>query len=276
VTALALAEPWAPVPAPVVGITRETPDVVTLRLRVGPGPRAFRPGQFLMVYAFGVGEAPLSIDGGEGADLLRLTVRAVGPVTAALSAAKRGDEVGIRGPFGRGWPLEEAAGRDLVLVSGGLGLPPLRAVLDAALADRARYGRLILLHGARTPEDLIYRRYLARLSPPDVEVRLAVDRADATWPGVVGVVPALLGRVGLAPERTVALACGPEVMLRFTARELQRLGVPADRIHVSLERNMSCGIGLCGRCQLLPHFVCKDGPVFQLDRIAHALWQREV
>lgn len=275
-TALALEDPWAPVPAPVVGVTRETGDVTTLRLRVGPARRAFAPGQFVMAYAFGVGEAAISIAGGEGDELLRLTVRAVGPVTAALAAAKKGDEFGLRGPFGHGWPLDRARGHDLVLLAGGLGLPPLRAALDAALAERARYGRLILLYGARTPGDLIYRRYLTRLAAPDVEVRLTVDHADHAWPGAVGVVPGLVGRVGLDPGRTVALVCGPEVMMRFTARELERLGVAPDRIHLSLERNMSCGLGLCGRCQLLPHFTCKDGPVFPLDRIAHALWQREV
>lgn len=274
---LELPDPWAPVPASVAAVTRETADVVTLRLRVSPAQRAFRPGQFLMVYAFGVGEAPISIAGAGPGETLRLTVRGVGPVTRALVAARRGDELGVRGPFGVGWPLEAAGGRDVVLVSGGLGLPPLRAALDAVLAERRRYGRVILVHGARTPADLIYRGDLARLSARrDLEVWLTVDRADETWTGHVGVVPLLLRRAALAPERTVAWVCGPEVMMRFTARELSALGVADDRVHLSLERNMSCGMGLCGRCQLLPHFVCKDGPVFPLGRIAHALRQREV
>jgi NAD(P)H-flavin reductase len=201
------------------------------------------------------------------------TVRAVGAVSRALAAVKPGDIVGVHGPYGSGWPLDEAEGSDVVVVAGGVGLAPLRPALYHLLAQRERYGRVLLLYGAQTPADLLYRREFAAWGRR-CDVAITVDRASEDWQGNVGVVTQLLAKERLAPT-TVAMMCGPEVMMRFTIRELERQGVPEERIYVSLERNMKCAVGLCGHCQFGPTFVCKDGPVFRYDRVRPFLTIRE-
>jgi NAD(P)H-flavin reductase len=265
--------PYQPHPFRVVGRQRETTDTVTLRIQPSSGSGlAAEPGQFMMLYVFGVGEVPISLSAPpRRGGVLEHTVRAVGPVTSQLTRLGRGDWVGVRGPYGRGWPLALAEGQDLVLIAGGLGLAPLRSALRAILARRDRYRRVTLLYGARTPADLLYRRDLSRWRrQPALELRVTVDRADEGWRGHVGVVTALLAQVEhhFAPKETVAMVCGPDVMMRFTVRELQRRGVPNDRIYLSLERNMKCALGLCGHCQFGPLFVCKDGPVLPYHRLA--------
>ncbi len=267
------ANPYIPVPFRVSGRRRETADTVTLRLRSPTGDSLpFKPGQFMMLYVFGVGEVPISVSGRpRRADILEHTVRAVGPVTRRLAALRRGDWVGVRGPFGQGWPLALAEGFDVLLVAGGLGLAPLRSALLQILAQRDRYRRVTVLYGARSPADLLYRLDLTRWQQrPDLELRVTVDRADERWRGQIGVVPALIAQVErqFEPTRTVALVCGPEVMMRFTVRELQKRGVPDDLIYLSLERNMKCALGLCGHCQFGPAFICKDGPVMPFSRLA--------
>lgn len=255
---------------------RELPDVVTLDLGAPGGDVAeHAPGRFQMLYAFGVGEAAISISQ-VGPDALLHTIREVGPVSRALAALRAGDTLGVRGPFGRGWPLADARGRDLLLIAGGLGLAPLRPALHAALDARGDYRRVVLLFGARQPRQLLWadelRRWAAR---DDVQVEVTVDHADATWHGHVGVVPDLLPRVAFEPARTTAMVCGPEIMMRFTAQALRAAGVAATDIHLSMERNMQCGIGLCGHCQFGPTFVCRDGPVMALERIEPWLTVRE-
>lgn len=238
----------------------------------------YAPGQFNMLYVFGVGEVPISISGDPSEfPLLEHSTRVVGPVTRAMRGLKRGEMVGVRGPFGSSWPLDEPKDRDLVIVAGGIGLAPLRPVLYEALAHRKKYRKIVLLYGTRTPEDILYRRELERWRGKfDLEIHVTVDRAFTDWRGNVGVVTKLIGRTPFDPSSSVALVCGPEVMMRFAVMELQNRGVATDRIYVSMERNMKCAIGFCGHCQLGPTFVCKDGPVFRLDRIASILGKSEV
>lgn len=278
--AAAAADVLRPRPFRVVSNTRETRDVVTLELEPprGEAPFVFSPGQFNMLWAPGIGESAISMSGPPGA-VKRVvhTIRTVGPVTNALGASRRGDTVGVRGPFGVPWPMEEARGRDLVLVAGGIGLAPLRPAMYDALERRTEFGRVVLLYGTRSPEDLLYEKELeAWRGRFDAEVEVAVDRAAPGWLGRVGVVTGLLSRAPFDPEGAVALVCGPEVMIGYACLELERLGVARERIWVSLERSMNCGCGLCGHCQLGPVFVCKDGPVFRWDAASPLLAVREL
>jgi NAD(P)H-flavin reductase len=252
-----------PVAHRVVDRRVETHDAVTLRLEpVAERLPAFAPGQFGMLYAHGVGEVPISVSGAPDAGgALVHTVRDVGAVSRALYRAERGTVVGIRGPFGLGWDLDSLTGADLVVVAGGIGLAPLRPVLLAALARRGTYRRVVLVAGARTPGELLYRDELTAWAAHGVQVELTVDRPAAGWTGQVGFVTEPLARIALDPARTIALLCGPEPMMRFCAELLLRTGLAATEVHVSLERNMQCGVALCGHCQLGPLLVCRDGPV---------------
>ena len=256
---------YLPAPYRVVRRRRETADTWTLVLAPAAGGEAirFEPGQFTMVYAFGAGEVPISISGDPGRpDRLVHTVRDVGATTHAVCATKRGGALGIRGPYGTAWPVEHGAGGDLLIAAGGIGLAPLRPALYAAIARRDAYRRVVLLYGGRTPEDLLYRAELERWRSRGVDVHVTVDRADGGWRGPVGVVTTLIDRAEFDAAATTALVCGPEVMMRFTAAALVDAGVPTSQIHLSMERNMKCALGQCGRCQLGPVFVCGDGPVF--------------
>ncbi len=255
--------------------TRETADTVTLLLAPLDEPLPTpKPGQFTMVYAFGVGEVPVSVSAVTEDHEIAHTIRSVGAVSAALSTVDDGGTVGLRGPYGTDWGIP--AGGDLVVVAGGIGLAPLRPVVRHALAHRASYGRVSVLVGARTPEDLLYPKECATWREAGIDVHVTVDRADASWTGNVGVVTTLFERLTLAPERTTAFVCGPEVMMRFAARGLLDRGVAAPAIHVSLERNMRCGVGLCGHCQLGPLLLCRDGPVVGYDRAAPLLDVKEL
>lgn len=248
---------------------QETSDAWTLRLEaVGgdPAPR-FTPGQFSMLYVFGSGEVPISISAipAAGAALVH-TIRAVGAVTRTLCATQPGAVVGVRGPFGRGWPLQAAEGRDVVVVAGGLGLAPLRPVVHELIERRDRYGRVALLYGGRSPSELLYGTELDEWRRT-LDVELIVDAPDERWQGQVGVVTRLIRRAAFDPANTVAMACGPEVMMRFAATALRERGVAGSDIWLSLERSMKCATGHCGHCQLGPLFVCKDGPVVRHDRV---------
>lgn len=257
--------PDVPVPFRVTRRRRETADAWTLRLEPAAGaPPAFAPGQFAMLYAFGAGEVPISVSAIPDGALVH-TVRAVGAVTRALCNLGEGGGLGLRGPFGRGWPMERAEGRDVVVVAGGLGLAPLRPVVHALAARRERYGRVRLFYGGRSPSELLYREELEAWREA-IGVELTVDAPEPGWTGEVGVVTRLIRRAQLDPARTIAMACGPEVMMRFAAAALREQGVPASDIWLSLERSMKCATGHCGRCQLGPLFVCKDGPVVCEER----------
>jgi anaerobic sulfite reductase subunit B len=260
----------------VIGRRVETADTVSLALEpVDSAIRAPLPGQFTMVYAFGVGEVPLSISGAAGLGGIVHTLRAVGAVTRALHAARPGAVLGVRGPYGTDWGLP-APGRDLVVLAGGIGLAPLRPVVRHAMRHRARYRRVAVLIGARTPEDLLYRDEYASWRDAGIEVLVTVDRAGAGWTGHVGVVTTLLDAVDVDPGAATGFVCGPEVMMRFAARALVDRGVPPQAVRVSLERNMRCGVALCGHCQLGPLLVCRDGPVVGYDRAAPLMAVREL
>lgn len=257
----------------------ETSDVVTLDLEPIDAPiPSPRPGQFAMLYAFGVGEVAISVSGVGDGGVLQHTVRGVGATTRALCALDAGAVVGVRGPFGTDWGVEHADldDADVVVVAGGLGLAPLRPAVHALLR-RPRSGRLSVLVGARTPADLCFASEIgAWRRRGDVHVAVTVDAAAPGWDGGVGLVTDLLASAPFDPARTVALVCGPEVMMRFTARSLESFGVAPDRVRVSLERNMHCAIARCGHCQLGPLFVCADGPVLDWATVAPLLAVREL
>ncbi|HEX6335383.1 MAG TPA: FAD/NAD(P)-binding protein [Jiangellaceae bacterium] len=269
--------PMVPRPFRVAARWPEMRDVVTVALEPVDGPPlGFAPGQFTMLYAFGVGEVPISISGRRDGRLLQ-TIRDVGAVTRTLCAAEPGEVLGVRGPFGSDWALPTAQGRDVVVVAGGLGVAPLRPAIRGLVADRERYGRISVLLGARSPDDLLFLDELRTLADgPGVHVAMTVDHAEPGWAGPVGVVPELIPDAPFDPSNTTALVCGPEVMMRFTAEALLARGVPAEHILVSMERNMKCAIGHCGHCQFGPEFVCRDGPIFPYERIRRLIAVREV
>jgi NAD(P)H-flavin reductase len=265
-----------PVLATVVHRVQETADVVTLHL-AGAGFDTHGPGQFAMLTALGVGEAAISMSGDPEAGAVVHTIRAVGPVSTALSRLAPGQRLGIRGPFGAVWPMAAAEGRDLVLVASGIGLAPLRPALLHALRHRVRFRRLVLLYGARTPRELLYAAAFDGWSrTPGLETRVTLSRAGREWRGEVGHVTALLPGLGLDPAAAVGLVCGPEPMIRATAEGFEALGVPEGAIHVSLERSMKCAVALCGRCQLGPLLLCRDGPVFPWPRVRGLMRVREL
>lgn len=274
-----MADPLVPDIYRVTAAQRELEDVVTLEIVPETGSRpAFQPGQFNMLYAFGVGEAAISISGetqdGEG---FVHTVREVGAVSRAIAGLEAGARLGLRGPFGSAWPVETAEGSDVVIVAGGLGLAPLRPSIETVLANRDRYGKVAILVGCRSPESILYRHQLEQWRQRlDIEIEVTVDHAGTDWHGNVGVVPSLVPYISFDPDDAVALICGPEVMMRFTIQSLERGGITDDRLYVSMERNMKCGIGLCGHCQLSRFFLCKDGPVMTCAQMAGSCWIREV
>jgi NAD(P)H-flavin reductase len=231
-----------------------------------------------MLYAFGAGEAAVSISGDPAAPgRLVHTVRAVGPVTRAIGGLKRGGVLGVRGPFGAPWPVSGAQGKDIIIVAGGLGLAPLRPLVYQLLGQRGDYGRAVLLYGARSPTDILFVTELkAWRGRFDLDLEVTVDRGGEDWRGPVGVVTELLARATFDPAACAAFVCGPEVMMRLACRELRACGVSEKDIFLSLERNMKCAVGLCGHCQYGAEFVCKDGPVFPLARISRLLGAREM
>ncbi len=274
------ADPMLPRLYRVQRVRREIPDTFTLELEPEEGVDIppFACGQFNMLYVFGVGEIPVSISGDPARRRpLVHTTRAVGTVSKAMRELKAEEVIGVRGPFGSHWPIEGAMGKDIVIVAGGIGLAPLRSVMYQIVSLRAKYGKVVLLYGARTPEDILYRRELEQWRAHfDLEVYVTVDHATGAWRGSVGVVTRLVPRAPFDPQNTVAMVCGPEIMMRFTAAELEKRGVATEHIFVSMERNMKCAVGLCGHCQYGPHFVCKDGPVFQYSRVQHLLVKGEI
>jgi NAD(P)H-flavin reductase len=267
----------APSPFRVVSRRRELADTWTLELEPVAGePVRPRPGQFTMLYAFGVGEVPISVSGDVTGPLVH-TVRAVGAVSQAICASKPGAVLGVRGPFGNAWPVEEAAGSDVVVVAGGIGLAPLRPAVYELLGRRREFGEVALLYGSRTPGDLLFGKELQRLRGRfDLQVDVTVDTAEQGWQGKVGVVPKLVAGARFDPASAVALVCGPEVMMHYAARALLERGVPAERIYISMERNMRCGLGHCGHCQLGTTLICRDGPVYRYDEMEELMAVREL
>lgn len=274
------AHPYAPSPYTVRSRVTETPDTVTLTLvpAAGAPVPAFQPGQFNMLYAFGVGEAAISISGDPGrpGELVH-TVRAAGKVTQALSRLAPGAVAGVRGPYGHGWPAPAARGHDVVVVAGGLGLPPLRPLLLSLFRERERFGRIEVIYGARSPKDLVfYPELQVWRSRGDLRVQTTVDAAGRDWYGDVGLVTARLPDARFDAANAVAFLCGPEIMMRLTAKALVERGVPPSAIWLSFERNMKCAFAQCGHCQFGPSFVCREGPVLAYDKVQRALAVREL
>lgn len=246
----------------------EAIGIFTLRLRfTDPTVQHaydFQPGQFNMVYLYGVGEVAISIvSDPRDEQVFDHTIRVVGRVTRGLVQLRRGEYIGIRGPFGRGWPLQEAQGRDVLIVTGGLGCAPTVSVINYILNRRERYGRLIIMQGVKHADDLLWRdRYAQWEQQPDTDVIIAADQGAALWPWHVGLVTDLFDNIHLNPARTVAMMCGPEGMMHAAIKQLTQRGMDEREIYLSMERNMQCAVGHCGHCQYGGTFICKDGPVF--------------
>jgi len=269
-----------PHPFQVLETKEEIPGCTTMRIEPADidGDCSFSPGQFYMIYVFGHGEVPISVSGDPArSGELTFTVMDVGSVTRALCTLKAGDSVGLRGPFGSAWPVDDIKHRDVIVMAGGLGLAPLRPTLYHMLQYRREYGQLSLLYGTREPKNVVFHRELAHWKEKEsIDIEVTVDRAERNWSGNVGVVTELLKGRYVDPEKTSALICGPEIMMRFSAYALLDLGVRAENIHVSMERNMKCAVKICGRCQYGPFFICHDGPVFSFDRVDRLFRIREV
>lgn len=261
-----MASPWLPRPVTIEEVVQEVPGIATYRLAFSNPDSApncrFQPGQFNMLYLPGVGESAISISSDPGDSVLLHTIRIAGNVTRALARKKVGEQIALRGPYGSSWPMEACKGKDVVIACGGVGLAPLRPAIYHIIANRADYGRVFLLYGARTPGDLLYSKEYPPWREADIEVEVTVDIGDQDWRGNMGVVPVLFYRMRLNAARTVILTCGPEIMIRFVIFEALARKISADRIFLSMERNMNCAIGHCGHCQLGPAFICKDGPIF--------------
>lgn len=273
-------DPMVPEPFRITKVQKELSDTFTIELVPARGkkPFHFKPGQFNMLYTFGVGEVPISISGDPtNPQKLLHTTRAVGTVTEAMWKMTKGDVIGVRGPYGSAWPVDAAEGHDVVIVTGGIGLAPLRPAIYQILANRGRFGQVLILYGARTPEDILYlsevESWRARF---DVTVEVTVDHATGRWNGPVGVVPKLVKRGGFDSQHSVAMVCGPETMMRYTIQALNERGLGDEQIYLSMERNMKCAVGFCGHCQFGGHFVCKDGPVFRYDAIKDIFQVREL
>jgi len=275
-----MTSPSLPHEAQVMERVQESPSIFTLRLRLtdvqAQASYRFVPGQFNMLALFGVGEVPISIvSDPQDEQLFDHTVRALGRVTNGLAALKNGDRLGIRGPFGRGWPLAEAQGRDVVIITGGLGCAPTVAAINYILRRRAQYGRLTIIQGVKHSDDLIWaQRYAIWAREPNTQVLIAANVAGPLWPWHVGRVTEVFERAAIDPARTLAMLCGPEGMLLAAVEHLQSRGVPVESLWLSMERSMHCAVGHCGHCQLGPKFVCQDGPVFRYADIQHLLGVR--
>ena len=259
---------------------KETRDTYVLELEptLGKDVITFLPGQFNMLYAFGVGEIPISISGDPAApNKLIHTVRSLGAISRAICGLKKGSIIGVRGPFGSHWPVEEARGNDIIIVAGGIGLAPLRPAIYSILANREKYGKVILLYGARSPFELLYIKELEQWKGRfDMQVDVTVDSAPSGWRGNVALVTAMIPKAPFDPYHTIAFVCGPEIMMRFTLLELHQRGIVDKDIFVSMERNMKCGLGHCGHCQFGPYFICKDGPVFNFEKVREFFEKREI
>lgn len=265
-------DPMVPVLMKIKKLSWETEDVFTILLEHEDEEErnfSFKPGQFNMLYAFSKGEAAISISSDCAKDTtIAHTIHKVGYVTSELSRLKKGDVVGVRGPFGSSWPVEEAKGKDVVFVAGGIGIAPLRPALYHLFKYRKNYGKITLLYGARTPVDIMFSVEMEEWSKKHkIEILKIVDRSNSFWRGNVGVVTGLFQNITVDPGSTLAMVCGPEIMMKYSIDELKGLGVPSHSIYLSMERNMKCAVGFCGHCQFGPNFVCKDGPVFNYSKV---------
>lgn len=269
--------PMKPLRYKVSEIWEETGDVYTMVLKpLEKKLKSSKPGQFNMLYRFGAGEVPISVSGVRSNGDIIHTIRDVGPVTHSLHRLKVGEEIGLRGPFGRGWPVEETHGKDVLIVAGGIGLAPLRPVIHSICRHRKRFGNVSLLYGARSTEDLLFEEeWLTWVMDHQIEMNASVDQALSSWDGQIGVVTPLIQDIPLS-QNMIAMACGPEIMMRFVYLSLKKRGLSQKKVYLSLERNMKCAIGHCGHCQYRGYFMCKEGPVFRYDEINDLFLMREI
>ena len=263
---------YIPLKARVISIADETPDVKTIELQLVDGNGTclpYLPGNFLEVSSFGVGEAPFCISSSPTkTGAFDITVRAVGSVTNELHKLKTNDIVGIRGPLGNNFPYSTVQGHDILFIGGGIGLPPLRSLINYMLDNRGDYGDITILYGARTPSDRVYKRELAQWAERDDILFLdTVDVGDNSWRGRVGVVTTLFDEINVNPQKTTAFTCGPPIMIKFVIQGLLKMGFQPDKIVTTLERYMKCGIGKCGHCAIGHKYICTDGPVFTFAEI---------
>lgn len=271
------ASPYRPIAATLEKVVQETPNIKTFFLKPAQ-PIPFRTGQFVEVTVPGLGEAPFTPSSSPGvADKMEVTIMKAGTVTDRLHSLKAGAQLGVRGPYGKGYPMDQLYGKELLILGGGVGLAPLRSLMYQIFEDMDKFPRVILLYGAKSPADLVYPGQLEKWAKKDkkLEVLVTVDAGDNGWKGNVGVVTTLLPKVQLNLDKTVAVVCGPPIMMKFGTLELVQTGLKKDRIYLSMEKNMSCGLGKCGHCRLGPYYICEDGPVFTYDKIEAiaGLWE---
>jgi sulfhydrogenase subunit gamma (sulfur reductase) len=269
---------YIPCPAKIRKIRQLTALEKLFTLELPPGiTLGHRPGQFVQVSLFGIGEAPISISSSPSRSngTFELCVRKVGDVTNALHNLGEGATLGVRGPFGRGFPIDKFKGKDILIAAGGLSLAPVRSVIQEVLDKRGAYGRFMILYGAKTPGDLLFTDELAEWSQrADVEVYVTVDRGDENWNGHVGVITKLFPKISVDPRNTIAITEGPPIMYKFVLMELLSKGIPEGQIWLSLERRMKCGVGKCGHCQINHLYCCVNGPSFtyaQLKGVEEAI-----
>ena len=265
-------DPYLPHPAKIIARTQESPTIFTLKTQFIDDQHrhvAFHPGQFNMVYLYGVGEVAISISSDPAKKThLSHTIRAVGRVTKALQKLQTGDHIGIRGPYGQGWPLQEALGKNIVIVTGGLGCAPSVSVIKYILRRREQYGAINILQGVKHSDDHIFRKqYTLWQKNPSTTIHIAADQAGPKWPWGIGYVTDMIASLTLDPEKTIVMMCGPEMMMHAAINALIKKEIPEEAIYLSMERNMQCGIGHCGHCQYGGLFICKDGPVFAYPTI---------
>jgi len=251
----------------------ETPDISTFVVTFDDPELSdsftYQPGQFAELSVFGVGECPIGIASSPTwKDRLEFCVRAVGTVTNAIHDLEPGDKLGVRGPLGNGWPTVEIEGKDLLFIGGGIGLPPLRSLIQYVLDNRERYGEVQIVYGARSPQDLVYKEELKQWEErSDVDLAVTVDVGDDTWDGPVGFVPPFLREINPSPKNRVAFTCGPPIMIRLVVGALEEMGYPFADIVTTLEMKMKCGVGKCGRCNIGDKYICRDGPVFTFEEL---------
>ena len=267
-----LSDVYLPHSAKIIARRQESPTIFTLQTEFIEDPQPsyfFQPGQFNMLYLYGVGEVAISIASDPDVHTyLSHTIRAVGRVTKALHKLKEGDEIGIRGPYGKGWPIQEAQGKDVIIVTGGLGCAPTVSVINYILARRELYGALTILQGVKHSDDLIFQKqYALWRQAPNTQVHIAADCAGPKWPWAIGYVTDMIQSLTLEPDKTITMMCGPEMMMHAAIGALIKKELPEEAIYLSMERNMACGVGHCGHCQYGGFFVCKDGPVFAYPQI---------
>ncbi len=262
-----------PISATLINVINETSDVKTFRIKIDDakhrGEFTYKPGQFAELSILGVGESTISITSTPTRpDYLEFSIKRIGLVTEAIHTLVSGDKIALRGPYGNGFPVEHWKGKNLIFVAGGIGLAPLRSVINYVLDNRDDYGRIQLIYGARSPQDLVFRReYDIWREARDFNLEITVDCASEGWMGRVGFVPALLKEAAPSPENAIALTCGPPVMIKFVLQDLVSMGFKSNQIITTLESKMQCGVGQCGRCNIGPKYICKDGPVFTLTEL---------